>query len=407
MLSRNARLYLAATVLQGLSFGIWNVIFYLYLELQGIGFETDFVGNVFMVSGIATGLIALPAGLLCERFGPKKAMLVSLTSNFASLVQIIFLEPTIILLASSIAGLVGTIGWVAGSPFMMENSEKHERTHLFSLNWALMVIIGVIGSYIGGVMPDLINTYLGLPTGAVTGSPLGYRITLAFSIILTLATAIPILLIKEKQVQRQRVGTLLNLRNIKNSRIIIKFMIPTALVGFGAGFIVPLFNVFFSNKYGATPEQVGIIFALGNVTLGLGTLLAPILSSRIGKVKSVFVCELFSLPFIMLITTSPNLTLSSTAFVLRGAFMNMAGPISSTLQMELVSETERATTSGFMVMADNIPRAITASTSGKMMAKNDYLTPFLVTTLTYVVASSLFFIFFRRAEKEEKNEQNP
>jgi hypothetical protein len=80
--------------------------------------------------------------------------------------------------------------------------------------------------------------------------------------------------------------------------------------------------------------------------------------------------------------------------------MNMAGPISSTLQMELVTETERATTNGLMVMADGVPRALTASVSGKMMTESDFFTPFLVTTLTYFVASSLYFMFFRKAETQ-------
>jgi predicted MFS family arabinose efflux permease len=80
--------------------------------------------------------------------------------------------------------------------------------------------------------------------------------------------------------------------------------------------------------------------------------------------------------------------------------MNMAGPIGTTLQMELVSETERATTNGLIVMADNIPRAVTASVSGAMMAGSDFFTPFLFTTVTYFIASSLYFTFFRKAEAQ-------
>lgn len=100
----------------------------------------------------------------------------------------------------------------------------------------------------------------------------------------------------------------------------------------------------------------------------------------------------------MLMTLAPNLALASAAYVARGALMNMAGPISSTLQMELVTEKERATTNGLMIMADNIPRATTASISGKMMTGSDFYTPFLFTTVTYFIASSLYYIFFRKAE---------
>jgi hypothetical protein len=58
MLSRNAKLYIVSTVLQGLGSGIWGVIFYLYLKLPEVGFQPNFIGNLFTVSGLATGLVA-------------------------------------------------------------------------------------------------------------------------------------------------------------------------------------------------------------------------------------------------------------------------------------------------------------------------------------------------------------
>lgn len=401
MLSRNAKLYLTATVMQGLSSGIWGVIFYLYLNLPEIGYQPDFIGNMFMASALATGFVALPAGLICERIGLKKAIIISYTANFFSLIQIFVLQAPLLLFASLSSGLIGTIGWVASAPFMMENSRKEERTYLFSVSWALMIIMGVVGSYIGGVIPDSINMSAGLPTGE-NGSAFGYRIALGISVVLALTSLLPIALVKEeKKLERQRMTELLSLRNIRSPATIVKFMIPTGIIGFGAGFIVPLFNLFFKLRFSATTEQIGIISALSSVTLAIGTLAAPLLCERLGKVKSVVLCQFLSMPFIMLMTLAPNLALASASFITRGALMNMVGPISTTLQMELVTENERATTNGLMVMADNIPRAVTASVSGKMMSESDFLTPFMITTFTYFMASSLYYVFFRKAETKQ------
>jgi MFS family permease len=400
LLGPNAKLFLMAMGLQGLGSGIWGVIFYLYLNLPEVGFEPNFIGNMFTASAVATGLVALPAGLLCERIGPKKGLMIGFMANLANLVQITILQPSALLLASLASGLIGTVSWVAYAPFMMENSKQEERTYLFSLNWALMIIMGVVGSYLGGVMPDLINGYMGVQTG-LNGSAAGYRISLAVSIALMLAAVFPVILIKENErQQKQRMVDLLSLRNINSPRIIIKFMIPTAIIGFGAGFIVPLFNVFFKKRWLATSGQVGTMSALSNITLGIGTLVAPALSRRLGKAKSVALCEYLSMPFIMFTTLAPNLTLATLSYVSRTALMNMAGPIGTTLQMELVTETERATTNGLMVMADNIPRAVTASISGVMMTGNYFITPFLFTTFTYFIASSIYFMFFRNAEAQ-------
>jgi len=398
-LGQNARLYLLATCFQGLSSGIWGVIFYLYLNLKSIGFGTNFIGNLFTAGAAATGLIALPAGLFCELTGPKKALLIGLVSNFASLAQIILLQPSILLVASFASGLMGTIYSIAGAPFMLENSDRRERAHLFSFNLTLTVILSVVGSYMGGVMPDLFNASLGLPTGTQLGSPVGYRLTLAVSVLLAFSAVIPLFLVKEKKIKRQKAHTLLGLKNVKSPQTIIKFMVPTALIGLGAGFIVPLINLFFKIKFLASTEQVGIISALGSVTLGLGALVAPFLAARLGKVRSVAACEFLSLPFIMLIPLSPNLAYGATAYILRTALMNMSGPIGTMLQMELVSDSERATTSGLMTMADSLPRAAAASAAGLMLAHGNFVTPFLITTITYPLAASLYYVIFRKVEK--------
>lgn len=399
-LSRNAKLYVVATILQGFANGIWGVIFYLYLNLKEVGYQANFISNMFTVGALATGFVALPAGLIIERLGTKRALLIGLTANLVSIVQAIALQPSVLLFASLVSGLIGTISWVASAPFMMENSTSEERTFLFSVDWAIMIVMSVLGSYAGGVMPDLFNTVLSLPTGE-NASAVGYRFALIASTILAFAAVIPILLIKEKKMQeRRKMGELLALRNIKSGWTIAKFAIPVGIIGFGAGFIVPLFNLFFKLKFAANIEEIGVLNALGNATLVAGTLAAPPLCKRLGKVRSIALCEFLSMPFIMLVTVSPNLGFAGAAYVARNALMNMAGPISSTFQMEMVTETERATTNGLMVAADNVPRAVTASISGQMMTLSDYYTPFVVTTITYFLASLLFFTFFRKAEAQ-------
>lgn len=372
------------------------MLFYLYLNLHEVGFQLDFIGNMFTAGAVATGLIALPAGLLCERIGPKKALLIGLTANLINLAQILVLQPTSLLATGLVSGLIGTLTLVASAPFMVENSGPEERTYLFSFQATLGIIMAVVGSLVGGLMPDFFNASLGLPTG-VNGSAAGYRISLAISIGLSLAVVLPILLVKQRKTREgQRMADLLSLRNIRSSRTIIKFMIPTALIGFGAGFVIPLVNPFFKEKYGATPEQVGVISSLGNITLAVAILVTPVLSKKLTKARFVVLCQYLSVPFIMFTSLSPNLTWAGASYIARTSLMNMAGPIGTTFQMESVTPTERATASGLMVMSDSIPRAATATISGAMMAGNDYFTPFVYMTVAYFVASSLYFTFFAR-----------
>jgi len=398
MLNRNAKLFLAATFFQGFGSGIWAVLFYLYLKLPGIGFSDAFIGVLFSAGAVATGLVALPAGLLCERIGFKRAILIGMLANVINLALITVLQPIGLLVASLFSGLIGTVASVSSAPLLMENSTSEERTYLFSFQSMVSIIMAVVGSLVGGLMPGLFNGMFGLKTG-VNGSIVGYRISLAISIALSLSAMIPILMIQRSAGSNTlRMVDLLNLRNVKSSRTIIKFMIPTAIIGFGAGFVVPLVVPFFKDRYSASSVDVGIISALGNVTLGIATLVTPELARRLSKVKSVVLCEFLSMPFIMFTSLSPTLTLAASSYIVRTALMNMAGPVGTTLQMELVTPTERATTSGLMVMADGIPRSATATISGLLLTKHDYFTPFLCMTIAYFVAASSYYAFFRNAE---------
>jgi MFS family permease len=287
MLNRNAKLFLVATVFQGLGSGIWTVLFYLYLKLPGIDFRDDFIGTMFAAGTVAMGLVALPAGLLCERVGPKRAILIGTLANLVNLAQITVLQPIGLLIASLISGLIGTVSLIATAPLLMENSSPEDRTYLFSFQSMLSIIMAVVGSLLGGFMPVLFNGMLGLKAGS-NSSVVGYRVSLAVSIALSLAVTFPVLLIERSAGSgTHRMIDLLNLRNIKSSKTIIKFMIPTVIGGFGAGFVIPLITPFFLDRYSANSLEIGVISSLGNVTLGIATLVAPELSKRLSKVKSV------------------------------------------------------------------------------------------------------------------------
>ena len=393
MFSRNARLFLTSTFLSGLSFGIWGTIFNLYLG--ELGYKEDFAGFMFSVNAFATAFMALPAGLLCEGIGRKRSLLLgTLVSNLFYIVQILTVHPSLLLATSLVTGLVGTISWVAYSPFMMENSEKEERTYLFSMSWAFMTVAGMVGNFLGGYLPDF---FAAMVQGEMV---LGFKLTLLCSIVFTFVSVLPILLIREKRTSGQKATQLLSLKNIQSGPTILKLILTTGLIGFGAGFIVPLFNLFFQNKLGATEEQIGVIFALGQVALAIGTFLAPVLSSRIGKVKAVVLCQVCSIPFISMIALSRTLELAGFSYLVRGALMNMAGPIGSTFAMEVVQSTERATTSGLTVMADMLPRAISANFGGLMMSSGEYVLPYFYTSIFYITAATLYFGFFRKMERK-------
>lgn len=371
------------------------MIFNLYLK--EIGFQDDFVGYMASAGMFATGLIAVPAGMICEKIGRKRSFLFGiLVSSLLGFVQVLALDPSVLLIVSLAGGIFGTISWVASAPFMMENTRPEERTYLFSVNWGLVTVSSVVGNVLGGDLPGMLSHIF--RQSAVSG----YRMSLVFSLGFSLSSLFPLYLIREKTGLTQETAGTFSLRNVQSPSIIAKFVLTSGLIGLGAGFIVPLFNVFFRDKLEATTEQIGLIFALGSIALAVGNFVAPIISSKLGsKVKAVSLCRFCSIPFIFAITLVPNLSVAALSYLFRGALMNMAGPIDVNFVMETVQETERATTSGFTIMADNIPRAVSVMLAGQMMKEGSYTLPYFYTATLYLASSILYVVFFQKIEKKQ------
>jgi MFS family permease len=381
----------------GFGWGIWMVIFNLYL--LDLGFREDFIGYMFLLSGLASGLAAFPAGIISDRIGRRKSLLTGATVGSVSNMVLVFTSSPFLLLAVSLlGGLVGILSWVARAPFMMENSEPEERTHLFSISFTTFLLSNMTGSFVGGFLPKIFSSVFAVESTSVEV----YRATLTVSVMSLFLALLPYYAIREKQ-QRERVEINIgkpSLRIVESRTVIGKLVLTAGLIGLGAGLIVPFFNVFFRNKLGATSEQIGIIFALGNISVAAGTTLAPIVSSRLGKVRTVAFTELCSIPFIYGIAFSPNLGLAAASYLARGALMNMAGPVRTNFAMEAVQKEERATTSGLTIMADGVPRAISASIAGQLMRGGNYVLPYMITSVIYFFASMLFLLFFRKMEKQ-------
>jgi len=67
--SRNARLYMVHVVGMDVIYGSWAVLFNLYL--LAIGYDIEFIGLRILLSSLASGLVALPAGMISDRIGRK------------------------------------------------------------------------------------------------------------------------------------------------------------------------------------------------------------------------------------------------------------------------------------------------------------------------------------------------
>lgn len=162
------------------------------------------------------------------------------------------------------------------------------------------------------------------------------------------------------------------------------------LIGFGAGLVIPFFNLFLHYKLNVGTGVVGTIMAYSQVATIIGAFLVPYVSKKLGRVFTVQLCQVLSIPFLLIISIAGNVWLTTFVFFMRSALMNMAQPALQSLTMEIVGDEERSALSSLMNLSNHITRGISASVAGFIMANISYELPYYITAVLYITAILLF-----------------
>lgn len=392
----NAKLFLASVSLSQIAMASFGLLLNIYL--RQLGYSKSFLGVFTTVNLISSGLISVPAGMFVNKFGRKGALLLSIVlATVACLGQVFFTASAAILLAfSALRGASNTFKAVVQSPLLVENSDTRERMHLFSVNAALSHVSGMLGNSLAGLMPVFIMDALGI-IDLINPTPLRY--SLMASALFWLFSAIPVMFLKEKPIVRSTDDKRISISKILLSPIPRNLGIYNMFIGFGAGLVVPFFNVFLTEQLKAGTEQVGFIMAGSSIVLIFAVLLSPRLVEKFGKVKSVVLSQGSSIPLLIVMGLSPGIWPVTIAYWLRHGLMNLSNPITGSFAMEIVTPEERATTASLMSMANNLSRAVSATVGGYMMDNYGNGSPYFLTAVIYSAAVFWYHTHFREEER--------
>lgn len=397
LFSPNARLYLGYTVITGLAFGIFRLLFNFYA--LSLGFDEALLGRLLTVTNLTALLAALPAGYVSDRLGRKPALLISSVLTTTAVFGIVLWQnPTGFYLMSILLGVGQSLGGVTLGPFLMENSGHQERTYLFSFSLGIQMIAGFAGNWLGGQLP----TWLGTAVGVSPTSATAYGLATAVIGGVAALSIIPLLFIRSPKRDKTAPRTSLSPFQYarKEPALLLKLIAPMFVTSLGAGLLMPFMNVFYRNVYKISDGQIGGLFAVGSLAMAFGLLLAPPLAERYGKMKVVVVSQALSIPFLAIMGFSPWFGLSALAYLVRLMLMNMSNPVYQTFVMEQVDEEARATVASLVSMSWNFGWAFSPSVSGWLQVNFGFTPIYLGTMFSYVVAIYLYWRFFGRPTDE-------
>lgn len=410
--SRNARLYMVHIVGMDMIHGTWEVLFNLYLlalfepthgvELFGQHMHAvTFVGLRLAIASVASGIVSLPAGLLSDRIGRKASFILGDGAGAViSLLNVLVVDPVFLLFTPIVSSFAGSLHHVSETAFMAENSTARERVHLFSVGGSLSTAVGIVGSLIAASFPAFVLWFGGqLPA---------YRAATLIGIALWFLSLIPALMLREEKspaASARRVS--IGLGNIKHPRLVARLVTTGALLSVGYGAALPFMNVFFHEHLHADETEIGTTFATAALFVAVGGLFAPLIASRLGKVRGVTFARLAAVPVVLSLALSPEttgeaatigLTAAGLAIALRSMLMNVSVPIAEAFAMEVLDPSERATMVGLETAAASLLRAGAVVVASASIANNDFFLPFAITAGCYLLSTGLFWFWFRGHE---------
>jgi MFS family permease len=388
----NARLYLLNVIITGAAMGIYRLLVNFYI--LSLGYDQAFLGNLVTANSLTALLMALPMGYLADLMGRKTSLLVSGAGIALALAAMVLWPVTPVLYAMNILfGVVQSLSAVTMSPFLMENSGEHERTYLFSFSSGLQMASASVGNWIGGYLPTLVGGWLSFsPT-----SSQAYGVSLLVVAGVMGLGLVPLALLRIIRLTRSERTVFAPISYaIENPALLSKLILPMLLTSIGAGMIMPFMNVFFRQVHNQPDPVIGSLFAWGSLAMGIGLLIAPPLAERMGKIKLVVITQGMSIPFLILLGFSPWFWLSTVAYYVRVALMNMSGPVYQTFVMERVDPSARATVASLVSMSWNFGWAFSPTISGWLQVQYGFEPPFLITIILYSISVVLYWAFFWR-----------
>jgi MFS family permease len=392
----NARLYLLNVIMAGIAMGIFRLLFNFFV--LSLGFNEALLGRLVTTSSLTGLLMALPMGYLADLLGRKISLLAASAATCLAIgLMVVFPQDWMLYAMNIVFGISQSLAGVTMSPFLMENSREAERTYLFSFSSGLQMVSASVGNWIGGYLP----AWMAVSAGVSAVSNQAYGMALLITALGAGLALLPLTFLRtQHQIKSERTVFSPIQYAVQHPANLTKLVLPMLVTSIGAGLIMPFMNVFFRQVHHQPDSVIGTLFAWGSLSMGIGLLIAPPLADRMGKIQFVVVTQALSIPFLAMLGFSPWFWLSTVAYYVRVALMNMSSPVYQTFVMERVDPNSRATVASLVSMAWNFGWAFSPSISGWLQVQYGFGPAFMGTIILYTISVFLYWVFFWRGKAQ-------
>jgi MFS family permease len=319
----------------GLASSVADLLFNFYLVSLGYGADTaGLLSTVNRMAGVALGL---PIGVLIDRIGARRSLVIGVVC-YGGGWALALLSGALWALALTqfLVGAAQILALTAVVPLMTGVTGAHDRATVFGLNTSAAMVIGLLGSAAGGLLPALAAGLLAVGPQEVVA----YRLALTTVVAIALAAALPVLRGVPEHGRDEAATSAEPLQARISSRRLLGFALPALLLGVGSGAILPFQNLYFRQQFGLSDAAVGVVLAATALVMGLGAVIGAPISARLGLQRAAATLRVGAVPAILLMLI-PALLPATLGFCLRGLFVAASFPLNDALVMHVTPARQR------------------------------------------------------------------
>lgn len=390
-LPRDTRLYIWAWGLAAFGyFGIWGVLFNLYLLRLGYG--PEMIGLLVGGGQLVWGLSAIPASMIGGRIGNRKGMILGMTLAGITIALLLLAQG----ISAPFQAVWITIWWISSwigtslmlvnsTPYIMEVAPLEERRNVFAIQQACMGLLGFVGSLAAGFLPNL---FAGLADAAVDSSTAYWYVLWLTPLSYLCATW----LLKRTEIRPPVV------REVQGSQDAVMPIFIIAFVGVivflqtaGEGTIRAFFNVYLDTSLQTPTSRIGLVMGLGQFLPIISSLAAPQVMAYWGVGRTIVVMAALSSLFMLVLAYFANWGAASAGYVGVLFTISISSVARNIFSQELVAPRWRTIMSAAFTIGLALGWASAAGLGGYLITASGYRTLFFVGAMMALCSGMLLW----------------
>lgn len=419
---RNLILFIISYVINNLASGVLYDTYVNYLQEVQLSIATSFWAFYGYATFISAALL-----LVVSKTGYKKLLMFCSLGTAAAFFAAVFMNSPWVLYLATLLALTGVqLHFIMLGPFVATYTDNlgGKEINWYTRTYYMGYVGYFIATYLGGAavvkafsviakIPSFHEAQIATRNIAEMSEDLhqayiqGNQAVLCIVGVIALLSVIPVLMIKERNEDRQTLkeeDRLSIKERIKGTgelllnRYARAYLIYWALISFAMGLFTSYYTVYLNRNLHIDKATSSLIVSISYIAIVVFMLFTPKCAKKLGKVGTIFFTVMASIPFMLIIANGQRfgrfvVPVVGGALFIRAGLANLSSPVDSALSMDVVPKALRPVFTSLVNFLAGIVSILSGHFTGRYLfvTQSGYQTAYYIAAVLYGFAGIVLF----------------